>query len=244
MNNAKSPEASNNDIDSSDVVYIGIPLTQADAEGDSPPSYSPKPRNCKMPGGYGLLAFVVGAILGVTCWILHQGWAIVSFLIFDPQVKRTLAFVCILIFGSILITHAFWVVLMKICHGIVDYDKDNEKVKESLSSMNNSLKDILEAVQDLGEAGLIVGYFGSHFFLESFMYKPLIKLGIRPDYRPNRCLERATLIFAMMWVLYIYKRAVNRAAIKIVHVSTVGSSSARPLGLKGAWARPEISYAS
>lgn len=225
----KSSNASNM-MDSSGVVYVGIPFTKEDTVA-IPSSSSPSkstPSSFKMSGSYGLLAFVVGVFLGLLGWVANQGWTIVSVLLFG-QFDLTLASawkqVLLCVFGAFCTGVAYWAVFQKIFRDVV-VDEDEESMS---CEKNNYSKDISDAVQDLGELGFVSGYFGSQVLLTAILYRPLIEIGIEYEHHSNDALNTATLVFMMMWVLCTkirdYKRAVKRAAMSNVE-NVVESSSA------------------
>eukprot|EP00579_Thalassiosira_antarctica_P015095 CAMPEP_0201944170 /NCGR_PEP_ID=MMETSP0903-20130614/52615_1 /ASSEMBLY_ACC=CAM_ASM_000552 /TAXON_ID=420261 /ORGANISM="Thalassiosira antarctica, Strain CCMP982" /LENGTH=228 /DNA_ID=CAMNT_0048487093 /DNA_START=44 /DNA_END=730 /DNA_ORIENTATION=+ len=204
----------------SSVVYVGIPLTPEGAISTFVPSLASKSDHsitaerasgkCKMYGGYGLLAFILGAFLALFAWIANQGWTIVSLLLFGQftwTLESAWRQVLLSLFGSVTTAIAFYAV-WEMIFPEVEEDEDDDNDKSSLFK-----KDISDAFQDLGELGFVVGYFSSQAFFTALVYKPFAGLGIRHE--NNNGLSSATLVIMMLWVLSTkmrdYRRAVNRA---------------------------------
>ena len=172
--------------------------------------------------GRGLLAFLVGAVLASFGWVANQGWTIVSLLLFGQftwTFESAWKHILLCIFGALYTAIAFWAVFKLIFPGVLLVDDDDDEEDENnraLVSSSSSKRDISNALQDLGELGFVVGYFGSQAFLASVVYKPLIVIGIEYTNDVSDSLNGATMVFVLLWMLCTkmrdYNRAMKRAA--------------------------------
>ena len=173
--------------------------------------------------GRGLLAFLVGAVLASFGWVANQGWTIVSLLLFGQftwTFESAWKHILLCIFGALCTAIAFWAVFKLIFPSVLLVDDDDEDEDENnralVSSSSSSKRDISNALQDLGELGFVVGYFGSQAFLASVVYKPLIVIGIEYTKDVSASLNGVTMVFVLLWMLCTkmrdYNRAVKRAA--------------------------------
>ena len=172
-------------------------------------------------GPHGLLAFLVGAVLASFGWVANQGWTIVSLLLFGQftwTFESAWKHILLCIFGALCTAIAFWAVFKLIFPSVllVDDDDDEDENNRALVSSSSSKRDISNALQDLGELGFVVGYFGSQAFLASVVYKPLIVIGIEYTNDVSVSLNGVTMVFVLLWMLCTkmrdYNRAVKRAA--------------------------------
>ena len=182
--------------------------------------------------GNGLLAFLVGAVLASFGWVANQGWTIVSLLLFGQftwTFESAWKHILLCIFGALCTAIAFWAVFKLIFPSVLLVDDDDEEDEDennrALVSSSSSKRDISNALQDLGELGFVVGYFGSQAFLASVVYKPLIVIGIEYTNDVSVSLNCATMVFVLLWMLCTkmrdYNRAVKRAAAGAANASTV-----------------------
>ena len=182
-------------------------------------------------GPHGLLAFLVGAVLASFGWVANQGWTIVSLLLFGQftwTFESAWKHILLCIFGALCTAIAFWAVFKLIFPSVLlvdDDDDDEDENNRALVSSSSSKRDISNALQDLGELGFVVGYFGSQAFLASVVYKPLIVIGIEYTNDVSVSLNGVTMVFVLLWMLCTkmrdYNRAVKRAAGAIISASTV-----------------------
>ena len=178
-------------------------------------------------GPHGLLAFLVSAVLASFGWVANQGWTIVSLLLFGQftwTFESAWKHILLCIFVALCTAIAFWAVFKLIFPSVLLVDDEEDEKNRALVSSSSSKRDISNALQDLGELGFVVGYFGSQAFLASVVYKPLIVIGIEYTNDVSVSLNCATMVFVLLWMLCTkmrdYNRAVKRAAGAII-ASTV-----------------------
>ena len=180
--------------------------------------------------GHGLLAFLVGVVLASFGWIANQGWTIVSLILFG-QFTWTFAsawkHILLCTFGALCTAIAFWAVFKLIFPSALLVDDNEEDERATLLVSSSSKRDVSNALQDLGELGFVVGYFGSQAFLASIVYKPLSVIGIEYTNDVSVSLNGATMVFVMLWMLCTkmrdYDRAVKRIASGGASVSVSSS---------------------
>mmetsp|Transcript_13383 Transcript_13383/g.28716 ORF Transcript_13383/g.28716 Transcript_13383/m.28716 type:complete len:229 (+) Transcript_13383:216-902(+) len=200
-----------NKIPESNLVFVGIPLPEERAvSAFAHSSELESTHSISSCGGFGgLFAFIVGVILASFAWIANQGWTIASFLLFG-QFSWTFAsawkHLALCLTGSVCTSIAFWAVFKMI------FPEAEEDEDEDSGDPPSYKKDVVDALQDLGELGFVVGYFCSQAFLANLLYNPLIEVGIQ--YELSNDLSAATLIIMIVWMFNTkmrdYIRAVRR----------------------------------
>ena len=199
------------------AVYFGLPLT---SDGSFPTithfssGLSPDPTvaaetsqdrasfsSSSSSLGYGLFAFIVGAVLACFGWMFNQGWSIAALLMFG-QFTWTFAsawkHVLLTCLGSLLNAIAFWAIFKRIFPSVLaDDDDEDDELDDGHASHDDDFSD---ALQDLGELGFIAGYCGSQALFASMVCNNLDELGITCE--PGLSSPAGfTLVFVLMWML-------------------------------------------
>lgn len=209
------------------AVYIGLPPT---SDGSFPtithfssglsPEHGVAAPSPSSSIGYGLFAFIVGAVLACFGWVFNQGWSIAALLMFG-QFTWTFAsawkHVLLTCLGSLLSAIAFWAIFKRIFPSVMaDDDEDNDDDDDKLDNENASHDDdFSDALQDLGELGFIAGYCGSQALFASMVCNNLDGLGVTCE--PGLCSPAGfTLVFVLLWMLCTkmrdYIKATSRRA--------------------------------
>jgi hypothetical protein len=195
------------------VFYVGMPL----ARDDTTPiicavAVEPKQRNAYNSAGYGLLAFIVGAVLACFAWIFNQFCSIASLLVlgeFTWTFESAWKHVLVSGLGSMLTAIAFWAGFKMIFPTLLN-DHDDED-----DGPSSHKRDISDALQDLGELGFMAGFCGAQTFFVKLVCNNLDELGITCE-QSSTALNGLTLIFVISWMLCAkmrdYIKAVNRMA--------------------------------
>lgn len=198
------------------AVYVGLPLT---SDGSFPTithfssGLSPHPTvaaetsqdRASFPSssssvGYGLFAFIVGAVLACFGWMFNQGWSIAALLMFG-QFTWTFAsawkHVLLTCLGSLLSAIAFWAIFKRIFPSVLADDDEDDELDDEHASHDDDFSD---ALQDLGELGFIAGYCGSQALFASMVCDNLDELGITCE--PGLSSPAGfTLVFVLLWML-------------------------------------------
>lgn len=193
--------------------YVGLPLTSDGSfptithfsSGLSPEQYvaaetSQSRASFSSSTGYGLFAFIIGAVLACFGWVFNQGWSIASLLMFG-QFTWTLAsawkHVLLTCFGSLLSAIAFWAVFKRIFPSVLADDNEDDELDNGHALHDDDFSD---ALQDLGELGFIAGYCGSQALFASIVCNNLDELGITCE--PGLGSPAGfTLVFVLLWML-------------------------------------------
>jgi hypothetical protein len=204
----------------SDVVYVSIPLARGGAlptvghfsvGGGSGHALAVEPTQSKSHKsvGYGLFAFIVGAVLACFGWTANQGWSIASLLVFGEftwTLESAWKHVLLSGLGSVFTAISFWAVFKMIFPTVLDDDYDE------YDGPSSHKRDISDALQDLGELGFVAGYCVAQIFFVKLVCNNLVGLGISCEQSSN-ALNELTLIFVMLWMLCTkmrdYIKAVN-----------------------------------
>jgi hypothetical protein len=206
----------------SDVVYVGIPRARDGAlptvgklfsvGGGSGHAVAVEPTQSKLHKsvGYGLFAFIVGAVLACFGWTANQGWSIASLLVFGEftwTLESAWKHVLLSGLGSVFTAIAFWAVFKMIFPTVLDDDYDEH------DGPSSHKRDISDALQDLGELGFVAGYCGTQIFISKLVCNNLVGLGISCE-QSSTALNGVTLVFVMLWMLCTkmrdYIKAVSR----------------------------------
>ncbi len=197
----------------SGMIYVGIPPTGAVNSTFFSSASTQQTRLNSCSHGQGVLAFFVGAFLACGAWIGNQGWTIVALLVFGEFSWAPLAWkhILLLAIGSFFTTIAFSGAFNVIFSSILE-DLDDEKGNDG--GMSAYKKDMSDALHDLGELGMVTGYFGSMCLFATVMEKQCTLIGIKLDPSIDE-FNSATMIFMLLWVLYTKMRDYNKAVKRV-----------------------------
>eukprot|EP00804_Cyclotella_cryptica_P016444 CCRYP_004674-RA/>CCRYP_004674-RA protein AED:0.46 eAED:0.46 QI:0/-1/0/1/-1/1/1/0/201 len=108
----------------------------------------------------GILALLFGLVLSLFAWIANQGWTVLSLMLFGPfewsagNAWKHLIFCTV---GSVA-TSIAWCSLFKLYFT----DDADEEDREEWTS-RSCKRDVMDALQDLGELGFVIGYLCSQY---------------------------------------------------------------------------------
>ena len=195
------------------VFYVGMPLTGDDTTPIGAVVVELKQKNGYSSAGYGLFAFIVGAILACFGWTFNRFCSIASLLVlgeFAWTFESAWKHVLVSGLGSAFTAVAFWAVFKMIFPTVLNDDDDDED-----DGPSSHKRDISDALQDLGELGFMAGFCGAQTFFVKLVCNHLDELGIMCE-QSSTALNGLTLIFVMSWMLCAkmrdYIKAVNRLA--------------------------------
>lgn len=108
----------------------------------------------------GVLALFFGFFLSLFAWIANQGWTLLSLVLFGPfewSAGNTWKHLLFCTFGSIA-TSIAWCSIFKLYFTDVADEEDDEEWNPRTYK-----RDVVDALQDLGELGFVIGYLCSQY---------------------------------------------------------------------------------
>jgi hypothetical protein len=165
----------------------------------------------------GVLALLFGFFLSLFAWIANQGWTVLSLVLFGPfewSAGNTWKHLLFCTVGSIA-TSIAWCSIFKL-YFTDDADEEDDEEWNSKSYK----RDVMDALQDLGELGFVIGYLCSQYVgiqvLNGSGY-------VTVDYSKDVHVVMGILLLVWVFLSKVkdYRRATSRAnafeAASIVH---------------------------
>lgn len=153
-------------------------------------------------------AFVLGIVLAILAWIANQAWTVLSLVLFGPfdwssgTAWKHLFFCSV---GSIT-TSVVWFCIFSYFFP----EHDNNDNNAILPTQVTFKRDVVDALQDLGELGFVVGYLSAQFFgmkLLAFKHFTI-------SYNTSSGFDGAIMVMLVVWVFFTkikdYMKAVKR----------------------------------